>query len=85
VSKVEEFEIDGEKVVAKVKEIVAAGNVRRISIKNEDGRTLIDVPLTAGVVVGVLAPALAAVGAAAALVTKCRIAIERVEPVGEGE
>jgi len=75
----EEFEVDGNLLVAKVKELLHAGNIRRITIKNEERRTLIEIPLTLGVVVGLVAPVLAALGAIAALTTKCIIAIERVE------
>jgi hypothetical protein len=75
----EEFEVDGNLMVAKVKELLHAGNIRRITIKNEERRTLIEIPLTLGVVVGLVAPVLAALGAIAALTTKCIIAIERVE------
>lgn len=73
----EEFAIDGGQLVEKVKELLHAGNVRRITIKNEEGKTLIEVPLTVGVVVGLLAPVLAALGAIAALSTRCIIAVER--------
>jgi hypothetical protein len=76
----EEFEINGELLVGKVKELLHAGNIRRITIKTETGRTLIEIPLTVGVVVGVLAPVMAAVGAIAALTTRCVISVERVEP-----
>lgn len=73
----EEFAIDGGQLVEKVKELLHAGNVRRVTIKNEEGKTLIEVPLTVGVVVGLLAPVLAALGAIAALSTRCIIAVER--------
>jgi hypothetical protein len=76
----EEFEINGDKLVAKVKELIAAGNVRRITIKNEEGKSLLEIPLNVGVVAAVIAPVLAALGAVAALVTKCVIAVEREEP-----
>jgi hypothetical protein len=76
----EEFEINGDLLVGKVKDLLHAGNIRRITIKNENGRTLIEIPLTVGVVVGILAPVLAAVGAIAALTTRCVISVERVEP-----
>ena len=75
----EEFEIDGEALLAKVKELLHAGNIRRITIKTQEGRTLIEIPLAVGIVVGVIAPVLAAVGALAALVTKCVLVIEKVE------
>ena len=84
-SHTEEFEISGDKLVAKVKELVAAGNVRRVTIKNEEGRTLLEIPLNVGVVAAVIAPVLAALGAVAALVTNCVIAVERDVPPAEGE
>ena len=75
----EEFQFSGDTLLAKVKEIIRAGNIRRIIIKNEDGRTLIDIPLTLGVVGTLLAPQLAAIGAIAALVMKGSIVIEKDE------
>jgi len=75
----EEFHVSGEKLVEKVKEVVRQGNIRRITIKNEEGKTLIEVPLTIGVVGALLLPVWAAIGAIAALVTKCTIVIERVD------
>jgi hypothetical protein len=75
----EEFEINGDLLVAKIKELLHAGNIRRISIKTEERRTLIEIPLTVGVVVGLIAPVLAAVGAIAALTTRCILSIERAE------
>lgn len=74
----EEFQVSGEKLVAKLKELLHQGNIRRITIKNDEGKTLIEVPLTLGVVGAVLLPVWAAIGALAALVTKCTIVIERV-------
>lgn len=73
----EEFKINGEDLIAKVKELIKEGNVRRIIIKNKDGKQLIEVPLTIGVAAAVIAPVLAAVGAIAALVTECSIVVER--------
>ncbi len=75
----EEFKVNGEDLLAKVKEIIREGNVRRLIIKGKDGKTLIEIPLTVGVVGIVLAPVLAAVGAIAALVTECSIVVERNE------
>jgi len=75
----EEFHVSGDAMVAKIKELVHEGNIRRVSIKNEEGKTLVDLPLTLGVVGAILAPQLAAIGAIAALVTKCTIVVERVE------
>jgi hypothetical protein len=79
--KKEEIKVDGEDLLKKVKEIIKEGNVRRITIKNKDGKELVVLPLTIGVVGAVLAPMLAAVGAVAALVTECTITVERDEEV----
>ena len=73
----EEFKVNGEDLLRKVKELINEGNVRRIVIKNKDGKKLIELPLTIGVVGVVLVPVLAAVGALAALVTECTILVER--------
>lgn len=75
----EEIRITGEELVAKVKELVHEGNVRRITIKNEEDKTLIEIPLTLGVVGALLVPSLAALGAIAALVGNCTIIVEKVE------
>ncbi len=75
----EEFRVSGEGLLARCKELVHEGNVRRITIKNEEGKALIDIPLTLGVVGAVLAPQAVAIGAIAALVTDCTIVIEKVE------
>ncbi|MFA6077430.1 MAG: DUF4342 domain-containing protein [Candidatus Paceibacterota bacterium] len=73
----EEFKVSGEDVIRTVKKLVKKGNARRIIIKNEKGKTLIEIPLTIGAVGAILAPALAAVGTIAALVTKCTIVVEK--------
>jgi hypothetical protein len=73
----EEFRISGDELLAKVKEIIREGNVRRLMIKNSDGMTLIEVPLTVGLIGAALLPVLAAVGAIAALATDCTIVVER--------
>ena len=78
-TKKEEFKVSGEEVVKKVKELVKEGNVRRIIIKNEEGKTLIEIPLTIGVVGALLLPVWAAIGAIAAMVTNCTIIIEKKE------
>jgi hypothetical protein len=75
--RIEEFEVSGDKVVETVKRLVHEGNIRRITIKGEDGKTLIEIPLTIGVVGALLVPVLAAVGALAALVARCTIVVER--------
>jgi hypothetical protein len=75
----EEVKVAGESLVTKVKELVHEGNVRRITIKNEEGKVVVEFPLTLGVVGALLVPTLAAVGAVAALVTNCTIIVERTE------
>jgi CBS domain-containing protein len=73
----EEFTVNGEELIAKVKGLINEGNIRRLIIKDADGKTLVELPVTVGVVGALLAPMLAAVGAIAALVTKCTIVVER--------
>ena len=75
----EEFQVSGDMLVAKIKELVHEGNIRRVIIKNEEGRILIDIPLTLGVVGVLVAPHLAAIGAIAALITHGSIVVEKVE------
>lgn len=73
----EEFKVSGEDLLKKVKNLIAEGNIRRITIRNKEGKSIVELPLTVGVVGAVLAPPLAAVGAIAALVTECTIVVER--------
>ena len=75
----EEFKVSGEEVMKKVKEIIAAGNARRIIIKNEKGESIVEIPLTLGAIGAVIVPVLAAVGAIVALVTKCTIVVVKKE------
>jgi Flp pilus assembly pilin Flp len=75
----QEFKINGEDLVKKLKEILKEGNIRRIIIKDEKGNTLIEMPLTVGVIGSVLIPFWVAVGAIAALATKCTVIIEKRE------
>ena len=80
----EEFQFSGDTLLGKIKEIIHAGNIRRVIIKNEEGRVLMDIPLTFGIVGTLLAPQLAAIGAVAALVLRGSIVVEKeVEPVRE--
>lgn len=76
----EEFRVRGDAVIAKIKEILHEGNVRRITIKNEEGNTLIEIPLTIGVVGAILLPVWAAIGAIAALAANLTIVVEKIEP-----
>lgn len=73
----EEFKVNGEDLLKKVKALIAESNVRRIMIKNKHAKTIIEIPLSVGVVGTILAPMLAAVGAIAALVSECTITVER--------
>ena len=78
-NKTEEFKVNGEDLLKKVKAVISEGNVRSITVKSKEGKTIVELPLTLGVVGAVLAPPLAAVGAIAALVTECTIVVEREE------
>jgi hypothetical protein len=73
----EAHRVRGEKIVAKLKELLHDGSVRHVVIKNDDGKTLIEFPVTVGVAGAILVPVWAAVGALAALVTNCSIEVER--------
>jgi hypothetical protein len=80
----EKYTISGDQVVEKVKQLIHEGNIRRVRLIHE-GKTLIEIPLSVGapvVVAGiVMAPVLAAVGAAAALLTECTIEVERIDQI----
>jgi hypothetical protein len=78
-TRTEEFQVQGEEIIAKVRELVRQGNIRRISIKNDEGKPIVDIPLTLGVVGALLLPQFAALGAIAALVTRCTITVEKDE------
>ena len=75
----QEFVVSGEALIAKVKELIEEGNVRRIIIRDKDNKTLVEFPVTIGVVGAVVAPVLAGLGALAALLTECKIVVERRE------
>ncbi len=75
----EEFSVSGDDLIEKVRQIIHEGNVTRILVKDENGRTLLEIPATVGVVGAVLVPWLAALGAIAALATRCTLVVERVE------
>ena len=76
-NKKEEFRVSGGELVEKIKEIIKEGNARKIIIKNENGESVAEFPLTVGAVGALIAPILAAVGAIAALLTKCTIVVEK--------
>ncbi len=73
----EEFHVTGDALISKLKELLHEGNIRRIIIKNEEGKILIEIPLTVGVVGAVLLPVWAALGALAALAARFTIVIEK--------
>ena len=75
----EEFKVSGDQLLKKVKDLIRQGNIRRITIKDQHGKTILIIPLSLGVIGAVLAPPLAAIGAVAALITECSITVEREE------
>ncbi|BDU70205.1 hypothetical protein GETHOR_23060 [Geothrix oryzae] len=78
-TRTEEFKLEGGKVLDKIKELIHQGNIRRIILKNEEGKTLIEIPLTLGLVGAALLPIFAAVGALAAVLTRMVIVVEKTE------
>ena len=75
----EEFTVRSEDLVAKIKELLHEGNITRIIVKDEKGKTLLEIPAWAGIVGTILAPWLAALGAIAALATRCTITVIKQE------
>jgi hypothetical protein len=75
----EEFRVDGEKLITKIKELIHEGNIRRIIIKDKEGKTVMEIPMTFGVVGVLLAPQLAAIGAIAALLTEATVLVEKAD------
>jgi diacylglycerol kinase family enzyme len=75
----ESFTLNGENLLKKVKELIAEGNISRVTIIDKEGKELITFPVTIGVVAAMIAPVLAAVGALAAFVGECTITVEREE------
>nr|WP_225938507.1 DUF4342 domain-containing protein [Leptothermofonsia sichuanensis] len=79
--RVEEFKISGDALVARIKELIHQGNIRRIILKTEEGNTLIEIPMTVGVVGGVLSaalfPVIAAIGVIGAMVAHLTVVIEK--------
>ena len=75
-TRIERIKVEGGQLIDRVKELIHEGNVRRVIIKQGE-HTVVEFPLTIGVVGALLAPALAALGAVAALITECTIEVER--------
>jgi len=77
--KTEEFEVSSDDLVKTVKKLIHEGNIRRIIIKDEKGKLLLEIPVTIGVIGVVIAPWLAALGVIGAIATNCKIVVERKE------
>ena len=77
-----EFKVRGEELLKKIRELIHEGNVRRIIIKDEDGKTYIEIPVMVGIVGAILAPVLAAVGAIAALAAHFKVEVIRADDKG---
>ena len=75
----EEYTVSGSNLIDRIRELLHEGNVTRVIVKDEKGKTLLEIPATVGVIGVVLAPWLAALGVIAALVTNCKIVVERRE------
>ena len=75
----EEFRVNGEELIARIKNLIKEGNIRRVIIKDKEGKTVFEIPLTFGVVGALIAPQLAAIGAIAALLTEATVVVEKVE------
>lgn len=73
----EEFKVAADNLIEKVKELLHEGNVTRLIVKDEEGKLLLEIPATIGVVGALIAPWLAALGVLTALATSCRITVER--------
>jgi len=73
----ESFKVSGDEILTKIKEIIDEGNARRIIIKNDKDESIMEFPLSIGAIGVVLAPIFAAVGALAALATRCTIIVEK--------
>jgi hypothetical protein len=75
----EEFHVTGEELLGKVKNLVNEGNIRRIIIKDKEGKVIFEIPLTFGILGALIAPQLAAIGAIAALITEATVVVEKVD------
>lgn len=75
----EEFRVDGAELLRKIKNLIREGNIRRVTIKDKDGKIVFEIPLTFGVVGALIAPQLAAIGAITALMTEATVIVEKAE------
>lgn len=76
----EQLDVAADQIVDVAKKLLHEGNVRRVLIRNRDGKTLVDIPVTAGIFGALLAPAFAALGTIAAVASGLKIVVERTEP-----
>ncbi|MGE0352933.1 MAG: DUF4342 domain-containing protein [Gemmatimonadales bacterium] len=83
-TRTEQHKVTGEKLLERIKALVREGNVRRITIKNEEGQSLLEIPLTVGVVGAVLMPVWVAIGAIAALAANYTLEVEKIEKLKAG-
>lgn len=74
-----EFKVTGEELLARIKELIREGNVRRIIIKNDKGETYLEIPVTIGLIGAIVAPVFAAIGALAALAANFTVEVEKKE------
>ena len=75
----EEFRVNGEELIGRIKNLVNEGNIRRIIIKDKEGKTIFEIPLTFGILGALLAPQLAAIGAIAALLGEATVVVEKTD------
>lgn len=80
----EKFTVSGGQMVDKVKQLIHQGNIRRIRVLQE-GRVVMEIPLTAGAIAILAAPLLAALGAFAVLATECTIEVEKMDLSDQGK
>ncbi len=78
-TRTEEFKLSGSDIINKIKELIHEGNIRKIILKDEEGKTFLEIPLSIGLVGALVAPVWAAIGAIAALVSKLTIVVVRVD------
>lgn len=81
----EEFRLNGEEIMGKIRELIRQGNIRRVIIRDRAGREVMSFPLTVGLAGALLAPTLAALGAAVALLSEATLVVEREDESDEGE
>ena len=75
----EEFRVNGEELISRIKNLIKEGNIRRVIIKDKEGKIVFEIPLTLGVVGALIAPQLAAIGAIAALLTEATVVVDKAE------